>query len=67
LENAGIVFIGPSFESLEEFGLKHRARELAIQAQVPVVPGTSLITTLEEAHEAVKSLEFPVRVITHGV
>ncbi|CAI6019138.1 unnamed protein product, partial [Clonostachys chloroleuca] len=62
LQDAGILFIGPSPESLEEFGLKHRARELAIQAQVPVVPGTPIITTFEEAQEAVRSLGFPVMV-----
>lgn len=63
LQDAGILFIGPSPESLEEFGLKHRARELAIQAQVPVVPGTPIITTFEEAQEAVRSLGFPVSLL----
>ncbi|KAK7990729.1 urea carboxylase [Apiospora arundinis] len=37
---AGLHFVGPSPESIEQFGLKHTARELATKAGVPVVPGS---------------------------
>lgn len=37
---AGLQFVGPSPESIEQFGLKHMARELAIKAGVSVVPGS---------------------------
>ncbi|OJD16028.1 urea carboxylase [Emergomyces pasteurianus Ep9510] len=58
---AGIAFAGPSPESIEAFGLKHRARELAIQAGVPIVPGTqTLVNDEDEAVEASKKLGFPV-------
>lgn len=58
---AGIAFAGPSPESIEAFGLKHRARELAIEAGVPIVPGTqSLVKDEDEAVEASKKLGFPV-------
>src|SRR5262245_17245743 len=39
-ESAGIVFIGPSAESIRRMGSKTSARQLARQAGVPVVPGT---------------------------
>ena len=32
-EQAGIVFIGPRPEHMRAFGLKHRARELALQCR----------------------------------
>ncbi len=39
-EKAGITFIGPSAEILELLGDKTAARRLAIQAGIPVIPGT---------------------------
>jgi len=56
-----MVFAGPSPESIESFGLKHTARELATKAGVPVVPGTkSLVESEEEAVEESTRLGFPV-------
>lgn len=46
---AGLRFIGPSSEVLEQFGDKISARRLAESIGVPVVPGTSRPTTLDEA------------------
>ncbi|MBT9465533.1 carboxyl transferase domain-containing protein [Hydrogenophaga sp.] len=46
---AGVLFVGPVPEVLELFGDKSRAREYAIGRNVPVVPGTTGATTLEEA------------------
>lgn len=40
VERAGMVFIGPSPETIEGLGDKVSARKLAIAANVPVVPGT---------------------------
>ncbi len=37
---AGVVFIGPTGDSMEAIGDKVRARKLMIEAGVPVVPGT---------------------------
>ena len=39
-EAAGVVFIGPAPDALETFGDKTASRKLAIEADVPVVPGT---------------------------
>jgi len=46
---AGLIFVGPTPETLELFGDKGRARALAEQCAVPVLPGTVGATTLEEA------------------
>ncbi|KAK8015770.1 urea carboxylase [Apiospora marii] len=47
---AGLHFVGPSPESIEQFGLKHTARTLATQAGVPVVPGSKgLLRNADEA------------------
>lgn len=60
--NAGIVFVGPSPEAIESFGLKHKARDLAIQAGVPIVPGTDgLVESEDEAVKEAERLGFPVR------
>ena len=45
-EQAGITLIGPSASSMEMMGSKTRAREVAVAAGVPVVPGTN--TYLDE-------------------
>ena len=37
-EAAGLAFIGPTARQIREFGLKHRARELAAAAGVPMTP-----------------------------
>ncbi|MGY2289515.1 urea carboxylase [Pseudomonas sp. SDO528_S397] len=59
-EAAGIAFIGPTGTQIREFGLKHRARELAAAAQVPMTPGTGLLDSLEHAlHEAAR-IGYPV-------
>ncbi|MDX1953136.1 MAG: urea carboxylase [Verrucomicrobiota bacterium] len=59
-ENAGIRFIGPTPEQMENFGLKHRARELAVEARVPLLPGTGLLASSEEAVREAKAIGYPV-------
>ena len=49
-EEEGIVFIGPSAEHLRMFGDKVAAREMAVKAGIPVIPGTpEPIQSIEEA------------------
>ncbi|MDH6170401.1 acetyl/propionyl-CoA carboxylase alpha subunit [Variovorax boronicumulans] len=45
----GLVFIGPTSEQLGLFGDKARARELATQCDVPVMPGSAGAVTLSQA------------------
>ncbi len=39
VEAAGLTFIGPSPEHMEALGSKQRARQVAVDAGVPVIPG----------------------------
>ncbi|KAI9749349.1 MAG: hypothetical protein M4579_006903 [Chaenotheca gracillima] len=58
---AGLIFVGPKPEDIESFGLKHKARELAVKAGVPVVPGSDgLIESEDEAVKVATQLGFPV-------
>ncbi len=56
----GIVFIGPSPEQIERFGLKHSARLLAQKAEVPLSRGTGLLRSLDEAIGEAVRIGYPV-------
>ena len=57
---AGIVFIGPDPDNIRTFGLKHSARALAAAHDVPLAPGTDLLTDEAEAVAAAERIGFPV-------
>lgn len=59
-EENGIVFIGPTPEQMVQFGLKHTAREIAQIANVPLLPGTNLVTSLEQALLEAKQIGYPI-------
>jgi acetyl-CoA carboxylase biotin carboxylase subunit len=57
----GITFIGPPPEAMEGMGGKISARKIAIEAGVPVVPGTTEpLKDFEEACEIAASFGYPV-------
>ncbi|MDK2858037.1 MAG: urea carboxylase [Verrucomicrobiota bacterium] len=56
----GIVFIGPEERHILEFGLKHRARALAEAAGVPLVPGSQLLGSCEDALAEAVRIGYPV-------
>jgi acetyl-CoA carboxylase biotin carboxylase subunit len=61
VEEAGIVFIGPSPSAMEAMGSKTSARKVAIEAGVPVVPGTTEpLTSVEEAITIAERFGFPI-------
>ncbi|MBS0242343.1 MAG: carbamoyl-phosphate synthase large subunit [Proteobacteria bacterium] len=53
---AGLVFVGPTPETLERFGDKHAARRLAAEQDVPTLPGTAAPTSLDDARAFLKRL-----------
>ncbi|KAF4976777.1 hypothetical protein FZEAL_6610 [Fusarium zealandicum] len=60
-EESGMIWVGPTPEQMSDLGLKHRARAIAIEAGVPVVPGCgSLLTSLEEALGEGERIGFPL-------
>lgn len=59
-EENNIAFMGPTADQILEFGLKHRARELAAIAQVPMTPGTALLESLDDAIQAAAQIGYPI-------
>jgi pyruvate carboxylase len=60
-EQAGITFVGPSAELLELLGEKTAARNLAIRAGIPVIPGTEeAVSDPAQGREAAKRIGFPL-------
>ncbi|KLO19030.1 pyruvate carboxylase [Schizopora paradoxa] len=61
VEQAGIVFIGPSPEVIDALGDKTKARTIAMKVGVPVVPGTpGPVGTYLEGESFIKEYGFPV-------
>ena len=61
-ESAGLTFIGPSPESIRLLGDKIQARKIAMEAGVPVLPGSGEVTSVEEAMVFANSIGYPVMV-----
>jgi acetyl-CoA carboxylase, biotin carboxylase subunit len=59
--DAGLTFIGPTADAMLVMGSKTSARRLALEAGVPVVPGTvDPLLSLAEAREAAEHFGYPV-------
>ncbi|HEY1923429.1 MAG TPA: urea carboxylase [Tepidisphaeraceae bacterium] len=59
-KRAGIIFIGPTGDQMRSFGLKHTARQLAQSRKIPLLPGTDLLASAEEAKQAAARIGYPV-------
>ena len=58
---AGMIFIGPSAEAIEEMGSKSRAKVLMRQHEVPIIPGYQGEDQSEEKlAQAAREIGFPV-------
>ncbi|WP_124951403.1 urea carboxylase [Sulfuriferula thiophila] len=57
---SGIVFIGPTPDQMRRFGLKHTAREIAEQNQVPLLPGSGLLADAGHAQAEAARIGYPV-------
>ncbi len=61
VEKAGLVFIGPSPESVQAMGDKTEARRRMADAGVPIIPGSLKPTSdPEEAADTARELGFPI-------
>jgi urea carboxylase len=60
VEKIGVTFLGPTTETIMNFGLKHKAREVASTARVPIVPGSDLLGGIDAAVEEASKLTYPV-------
>ncbi len=60
-KDCNITFIGPSHEAMQRLGDKVSARNAAIEAKVPVVPGTEgLVTDEKSAMKTAKEIGYPI-------
>ena len=58
---AGITFIGPPPEAMESMGGKIEARKIAIEAGVPVVPGTTEpLGSFDDAKKVAGEIGYPI-------
>lgn len=60
VNKSGIKFVGPTPEAMEMVGGKLAARAVAEKANVPIVPGSSAVGSLEEATAVAKEIGYPV-------
>ena len=58
---AGLVFIGPTARSIEMLGVKSTAREIALNANVPITPGSDGIVG-KNYREVAKKIGFPIMI-----
>ena len=59
-EEEGIIFIGPDTDHLHMFGDKVRARETAVEAGLPVIPGSDgPVESLDEVKRFAEAFGFP--------
>jgi urea carboxylase len=56
----GIAFVGPLPEQMRAFGLKHTARELAARNEVPLLPGSGLLSDVGHARAEAARIGYPV-------
>lgn len=62
-EEEGIQFIGPTSKHLDMFGDKVKAREQAVSAEIPVIPGTDgPVANLQEVEQFSETFGFPIMI-----
>lgn len=62
-EECNINFIGPSSDNIENMGNKSKAKEIMIEAKVPVVPGSKgIVKDEKEAVKVANSIGFPIMI-----
>lgn len=61
IEDAGMIFIGPSAKSIEVMGSKLAAKEAVAKFNVPLVPGTAEpIDDINKAKKIAKDIGYPI-------
>ncbi|HVW01603.1 MAG TPA: biotin carboxylase N-terminal domain-containing protein, partial [Planctomycetaceae bacterium] len=59
--DAGIIFVGPGVDSLQQLGDKTAARDIAARANVPILAGTAkAVRNLDDARKQIQKLGYPI-------
>lgn len=66
VEDHGIIFIGPSATHLELLGHKTNAKITAQEIGLPVVPGSGIITSLDDAKQYIEQIGYPILIKAVG-
>ncbi|MBC7475029.1 MAG: acetyl-CoA carboxylase biotin carboxylase subunit [Candidatus Sericytochromatia bacterium] len=61
-QELGIIFIGPSTQSMKKMSLKVESRQLAKQIGLPLVPGTEIINSVDELRAEAAKIGFPIMI-----
>ena len=56
----GVTFIGPPAEVISKMGDKDEARRTMKNAGIPVIPGSDLVNSVQEAQKIGKALGYPI-------
>lgn len=59
-QKCGIAFIGPAPEVISRMGDKEEARKTMIAAGVPVIPGSEILPSLQDALENAERIGYPL-------
>ncbi|MBN2567896.1 MAG: acetyl-CoA carboxylase biotin carboxylase subunit [Deltaproteobacteria bacterium] len=59
-QDNNLTFIGPTADNIRKMGDKLLAREMIGKLGIPVIPGSEMVSTGEEAKKAATALGFPV-------
>src|SRR5699024_5243900 len=60
-EEEGVIFIGPTSEHLRMFGDKVKAKEQAINAGLPIIPGSDgPVTSISEVNQFAEDAGYPI-------
>ncbi len=67
VSKCGLTFVGPSADSMRQMGSKVEARKIAEKAGVPLLKGTDVLESVDEAKKAAKDIGYPVLIkASHG-
>lgn len=62
----GLIFIGPSPENIRDMGDKIKAKEIAKNLGIPVVPSTEVIKDIKEVYKFIEEVGLPVIIKAAG-
>lgn len=61
VQQCGLIFIGPSPDIIDKMGDKNHARQVMMEAHVPVIPGSKdILETKEDACAMAETIGYPV-------
>lgn len=59
-EKFNLAFIGPSVKNMEQLSDKEQTKKIMEQAGLPVIPGSKVLSSLEEALEEARKIGYPL-------